>query len=222
MMRSLYNIDLSMSEDPFKSQMSPSTTFRVSGIDSNTTTRDIVKCLSNVVDPSIRVSTSTTDPTSVSNPSSTSGKVLYELIWVHDTAFLVSARLPDQVSFSSSDMLKCLLMSQDDLGQLAEIPKLMEVETILQRHADLILDALKKRFATQQISTMEFHLKQQGVKKRLEPEEKEAEPILNTTHGLWGGLWQGLRTVITGFTPDDSATSRKRKRLEETAVKQVA
>lgn len=223
MMRSLYNIHLSMLDDPFKCDMSPSTIFRVSGIEKNTTTRDIVNCLMNLVDPTMRNSTTTArDPASGSNNSFTPGKVLYELLWVNDETFLVSTRLPDYASFSNSDILKAWLVSADVTAPLIEKTNVMEQETVLNRHAALILNALKKRFTTQDISSFNDYLKQvQGAKEKMKDGEKEPRKgICTGPRGRWGELWQGLRTLIPSFALEDDPkrSNHKRKREEGTEV----
>lgn len=68
-----YTIDLeAATQDPLARGMSRSSIFRVDGIDSSITTRDIVRSLSGLTD-------------------STEGTVNYELIWVNDVCFLVGA-----------------------------------------------------------------------------------------------------------------------------------
>jgi poly(A)-specific ribonuclease len=72
---SMYTLDLETApteEDPLSRGMSPDTTYRVGGIDTAVSTRDIVRCLSGLFDSSGR-------------------QVNYEIIWVDDTTFLVAA-----------------------------------------------------------------------------------------------------------------------------------
>jgi len=222
MMRSLYNIDLSiLSGDPFKGNMSASTTFRVSKIDKNTTTRDIVSCLANLVDPTINSSstTATRDASSgaANNPSSPPGKVLYELIWVNDETFLVSTRLPDSTWLTNSDKLKNWLESEDDTVSLVKTPHLVEQESVLKRHSELIYAALVKRFASQEISTLQEFLKpQQGMKRKIKADEDDSMKGLRPNGGRWRGFVHGLRKMIPLLSADDETenSSQKKQRVE--------
>mmetsp|Transcript_13127 Transcript_13127/g.30279 ORF Transcript_13127/g.30279 Transcript_13127/m.30279 type:complete len:296 (-) Transcript_13127:173-1060(-) len=77
-----YTIDLeSPKSDPLGRGMSPQSTYRVSDIDPSVSSRDIVNCLSGLVD-------------------SNNQRVNFDVIWVDDTTFLVGAQI---VSFHESD-----------------------------------------------------------------------------------------------------------------------
>ena len=70
---SMFTLDLeSLGSDPFSRGMLPDTSFRVSGIDPSTNTRDIVSCLSDL-------------------ENSNGQKVEYEIIWIDDTTFIGAA-----------------------------------------------------------------------------------------------------------------------------------
>jgi hypothetical protein len=72
-----YTIDLeSPTSDPLGRGMSLQSTFRIAGIPPSVTTRDIVGCLTGLVD-------------------SRGERVNFEIIWVDDTTFLVGAMLQD-------------------------------------------------------------------------------------------------------------------------------
>jgi poly(A)-specific ribonuclease len=73
LMQTMYTVDLEEAVDPLSRGMSAATTFRVGGSDPSVTTRDIVRCLTNLSnDDSVRVH--------------------FEIVWVDDTTFLVAAR----------------------------------------------------------------------------------------------------------------------------------
>jgi hypothetical protein len=72
-----YTIDMeSPTSDPLGRGMSPRSTFRVAGMDPSVTTRDIVRCLTGLVD-------------------SQGQRVNFEIIWIDATTFLVGAMLQD-------------------------------------------------------------------------------------------------------------------------------
>jgi hypothetical protein len=72
-----YTIDFeSPLSDPLGRGMSATSTFRVSDIEATVSTRDVVRCLTGLVD-------------------SHGGRVNFELIWVDDTTFIVGAMLPN-------------------------------------------------------------------------------------------------------------------------------
>jgi len=72
-----YTIDLESSEtDPMVSGMSRESTYRVAGINSSVSTRDIMRCLTGLSDADgVRVN--------------------YEIIWIDDTSFLAGAKIPN-------------------------------------------------------------------------------------------------------------------------------
>ena len=70
---SMYTMDLeNLESDPMSRGMLPEATYRVSGIDPAVSTRDIVRCLAGLNDDVGR-------------------RVMFELVWIDDTTFLVSA-----------------------------------------------------------------------------------------------------------------------------------
>mmetsp|Transcript_35305 Transcript_35305/g.85630 ORF Transcript_35305/g.85630 Transcript_35305/m.85630 type:complete len:666 (-) Transcript_35305:2327-4324(-) len=72
-----YTIDLeSPGSDPMGNGMSRESTYRVAGINSSVSTRDIVRCLTGLND-------------------SDGGRVNYEIIWIDDTSFLAGAKIPN-------------------------------------------------------------------------------------------------------------------------------
>ncbi|CAJ1945089.1 unnamed protein product [Cylindrotheca closterium] len=72
-----YTIDLeSPGSDPMVNGMSRESTYRVAGIDSSVTTRDIMRCLTGLND-------------------SDGVRVNYEIIWIDDTSFLAGAKIPN-------------------------------------------------------------------------------------------------------------------------------
>jgi len=109
-MLTLYTIDLDdPSEDPLRRGLSPTSTYRICGIDPAITTGDIVRCLSNIVDEVQR-------------------QVHFEIVWVDDRTFLVAARSHDN-------------------------------DETLQTHGQLIYTALRRRFAVEDICTLDQHLR---------------------------------------------------------------
>jgi len=74
---SMYTMDLeNLESDPMSRGMLPEATYRVSGFDPAVTTRDIIRCLSNLTDDADRT-------------------VQFEIIWVDDTTFLAAAHHRD-------------------------------------------------------------------------------------------------------------------------------
>ena len=70
---SMYTMDLEdLEQDPMSRGMLPEATYRVSGIDPAVSTRDIVRCLSGLSDSEGR-------------------RVMFEIIWIDDTTFLVGS-----------------------------------------------------------------------------------------------------------------------------------
>ena len=87
--QSPFTIDLEspLSSDPLQKHMSLESTYRVSNMDPTVTTRDIVRCLSGLIDQQGR-------------------RVNFEIIWVDDTTVLVAATLrhpPPSVSALATD-----------------------------------------------------------------------------------------------------------------------
>jgi len=130
LMMTLYTIDLeSPLSDPLSRGMSPSNTFRVEGIDPSVTTRDIVRCLSNL-DNETRVN--------------------FEIVWVNDTSFMVAAQhIPDDVVGGGRGMLS----PDDGNGESSG-----DASTTLTRHGQLIREALVRRFRKETIITLKEHL----------------------------------------------------------------
>lgn len=111
-----YTIDLeSPNSDPLGRGMSLQSTFRVAGIPPSVTTRDIVRCLTGLVDSKGEI-------------------VNFELIWVDDRTFLVGAMLHDcrdESKFQEHGeiMLKALRDSfKEEIIQPLEPPKESEVQ----------------------------------------------------------------------------------------------
>lgn len=71
-----YTIDLEQDDDPLGRGMSLHSTYRIADIDESVSTRDIVQCLSGLID-------------------SHGARVNFEIIWVDDTTFLVAAMIPN-------------------------------------------------------------------------------------------------------------------------------
>lgn len=92
---SLYTIDLESSSgppglhDPLSSGLSIETTFHVSGISTNISTRDIYQCLS----------------IGNRNECELLQHLQYEIIWVDDTSFFVGAKIDDDISADDSSAI---------------------------------------------------------------------------------------------------------------------
>jgi len=134
LMLTLYTIDLeSPLSDPLSRGMSPSNTFRVEGIDPSVTTRDIVRCLSNL-DNETRVN--------------------FEIVWVNDCTFMVAAQhVPDNVGGGRGAVQQPLLLNDNENWE--EAPS-----STLVRHGQLIREALVRRFQKETIITLKEHLEQ--------------------------------------------------------------
>jgi poly(A)-specific ribonuclease len=134
LMLTLYTIDLeNATEDPLRRGLSPTSTYRVSGIDPAITTSDIIRCLSNLVDQVLEQ------------------QVRFEIVWVDDRTFLVAAR------------------TQDD-------------DDTLQRHGELIHMALRRRFACEDICTLDQYLQATAA----------AEEAKQRTEESGGGMWSSF------------------------------
>lgn len=149
LMLTLYTIDLeNATSDPLRRGLSPTSTYRVCGIDPAITTSDIIRCLSNLVDD---------------------GHVHFEIVWVDDCTFLVAAKAAPG----------------DD-------------ET-LQRHGNLIHMALRRRFAVEDICTLDQHL-QATKEEASKQKEEESSSMWSSFLGLFGygtnkrknGDWDGM------------------------------
>jgi hypothetical protein len=150
------------------------------------------------------------DSSSVTNTNSDPCKVNYELIWVNDTTFLISTRAPEHASLTAADVIQSFLISSDS-GPLTVVSEVLENDSVLQKHAALICLALKTRFPSHDIQTLEDHLKQQqDSQKKMEQVTggKSSDLHVPTQVGLWNGLWQGVRSIF------QESNSKKRKREE--------
>jgi poly(A)-specific ribonuclease len=138
LMLTLYTIDLeNATEDPLRRGLSPTSTYRVSGIDPAITTSDIIRCLSNLVDQVLEQ------------------QVRFEIVWVDDRTFLVAAR------------------TQDD-------------DDTLQRHGELIHMALRRRFACEDICTLDQYLQATAA----------AEEAKQRTEESGGGMWSSFLALF--------------------------
>jgi hypothetical protein len=120
-MSCLYTIDLEeTNQDPFSRGMSPSTTFRVSGIDPSVNTRDILWALSGV----------SSIPEFWADGAVPERRVtIFELIWIDDSTFLVATRSPPD-STIPGDQLTAALKRQGDLVFAALKERYKEQEVI--------------------------------------------------------------------------------------------
>jgi CAF1 family ribonuclease len=177
-MNSIFILDLSLStaKDPLSRISSTTTSYRVSGIDPSVATRDIVRCLSSLRDPQ------------------TGKEVQYDIIWVDISTFIVATKFepPEVIVVDEED--------EEEEGQVEEdlpVPQHMpdeELNRILGQHGSLVYEALKNRFKTQTIVTLEDHLK------AVLP---SVDSSLNTSGGSFvewlGKLWSSI--VGTGKRP---------------------
>jgi len=142
LMLTLYTIDLeSPLSDPLSRGMSASSTYRVAGIDPSVTTRDIVRCLSNL-DNETRVN--------------------FDIVWVDDTTFMVATRhTPGDGEQPRSEGQLCI-------GDDTKNEEDALINSGLKRHGGFIEDALRKRFQKESITTLEAHLKKEDEIKQKE------------------------------------------------------
>ena len=92
LMLTMYTIDLDEVVDPLSRGMSANSTYRVVGSDPSVTTRDIIRCLSNL-------------------NTEGNARVHFEIVWVDDTCFLVAARdveNPDTLQVQGARILQAL------------------------------------------------------------------------------------------------------------------
>jgi hypothetical protein len=88
---SMYTMDLEDPvSDPLSRGMLVESTFRVSDIDPSVSTRDIIRCLSGLIDTQDR-------------------RVNFEIIWLNDTSFLVAAVFRPEVSDTALDPAATIL-----------------------------------------------------------------------------------------------------------------
>jgi hypothetical protein len=107
-------------------------------------------------------------------------------------------------------VIQSFLISSDS-GPLTVVSEVLENDSVLQKHAALICLALKTRFPSHDIQTLEDHLKQQqDSQKKMEQVTggKSSDLHVPTQVGLWNGLWQGVRSIF------QESNSKKRKREE--------
>lgn len=166
-MMSLFSMDLEQPlSDPFSRGMLPESTFRVSGFDSSVTTGTIVRCLSNLQD-------------------SNNNRVNFEIVWVDDTTFLVSASHSSAQVGANED--------EDD------------VITMLSEHGELILDALQGRFDTKE-TIVRFD-------EYLRALEGAAEPTA-TGDDTWTARFASF-VQRTLFSTDSTDNGNKRRMVED-------
>jgi hypothetical protein len=175
-MLTLYTIDLeNPSYDPLRHGLSPTSTYRVYGIDPSITTSDIVRCLSNMVDEVQR-------------------QVHFEIVWVDERTFLVAARAYN------------------------------DVET-LQRHGELIYMALRRRFAAEDICTLEQYLTakkeaEEAAAAKAKQEEQESKSMWSSLLGLFGYGKKRKSNEWDGYDHEHEP-SAKRPRVAELAVTEI-
>lgn len=186
-MLTLYTIDLeNATNDPLRHGLSPSSTFRVSGIDPSITNGDIIRCLGNLVEP---------------NDELVARQVRFEIVWVDNTTFMVATRTPEEA-------LQDVNVDEEDL---------------LQRHCTLIYNALKRRFALNEIITLKEYLlseekkNQEEEAKKLEKEQQEDESsssLWASFMGLFGyGTKKRKSGEWNGNAEDDDEPQAKRRRV---------
>lgn len=123
---SLFTMDLENPDtDPLSRGMLADSTYRVSGIDPSVTTRDIVRCLTDLVDAEHR-------------------PINFEIVWIDDTTFLVATvcRPPSNGE-------------NDEEGEISVgRPSNDELTSILVEQGDVVKHALRGRFKEEDISSL--------------------------------------------------------------------
>lgn len=142
----MYVIDLELSsddhQDPFRRGLLGESVYRVSDINSSTSTRDIVRCLSGLVDAAGQ-------------------RVHFEIVWVDDTTFLVAAcykpaaTVGINVINGNARVESAAAVATTD-NSYSDGPTTL----ILKEHGRIILEALQRRFNRQEsIITLEEYLR---------------------------------------------------------------
>ena len=93
----LYTLDLEKDVDPLSTGLQPQYAFRVAGIDPSITTRDIVSCVSELVD-------------------SDSRPVNFDIVWVDDTTFIVATRYRPRFEATIGTLTETPSPSDDSSG----------------------------------------------------------------------------------------------------------
>lgn len=127
---SLYTMDLEeQTDDPLSRGMLPECTYRVTGIDPSVSTRDIIRCLSDISDGQGR-------------------RVNFEIIWIEDTTFLVAA------SYRPAP----LPPTEAEEGEVVAPSDLEETTRVLREHGQIIYDVLRHRFRRETIVSLAEYL----------------------------------------------------------------
>lgn len=164
---SMYTMDLeNLESDPMSRGMLPESTYRVSGIDPAVSTRDIVRCLAGLTDEVGR-------------------RVMFELVWIDDTTFLVAA------AYREADL---------GLSMVAEAAG----SRVIRDHGLIIQRALSRRFVHEE---MIQPLPEYLAKMKAE-EEEEARPSVFTRFARMFGFGKAEVDEEVFEEP-----SRKRRRL---------
>lgn len=204
---SLYTMDLdnvqsgSSSSDPLKRGMLAESTFCVTGIDPAVSTRDIVRVLAPLQDEQRR-------------------RVMYEIVWVDDTTFMVSA------SFKQGMMG---MIRMDPNGQQPQPQQrtrtamaLQQSEAasrqVIQKHGAIIERALKGRFTHEDIMTLEEYIVLQKKLQKKQQQQEQKQPAKEDHASVFSRLagWFGFgkrKAAEDENVAEAAEPANKRRRL---------
>lgn len=164
---SMFTLDLESGQDPLKRGLGLTSSYRVSGIDPSITTRDIVRCVNELYDDSMR-------------------RINFDIVWVDSTTFIIAARY-------RPEHRRVALHANGVYNE--------STAKTLQVHGWLVLDAIRRRFATEDICTMEEYFERLAAAKKGAPQGWLSRML----------QWVGLKRKPEDAGEDDDRPAKRRR-----------